>query len=132
MNALLSIKPIYVRAIINGDKQYEFRKSIFREKKLEKVYIYSTTPVKKIVASFRVGKILEDRPKRLWHQLKEYSGLDYIEFFNYFDGKERGFAIEITSVKEFKEPIEPRDFIPNFVPPQSFYYLGSNILLPTP
>jgi len=128
MNALLSIKPTYVQAIVKGDKRYEFRKSIFTKKKLEKVYIYSTAPVKKIVGSFRVGRIFEDHPERLWNQLKRFSGLNYIEFFRYFEGKERGFAIEIESVEEFKNPIDPKDFIPNFVPPQSFYYLDSSIL----
>ena len=128
MNVLLSIKPKYVEAIVNGEKRYEFRKMIFRKKKLEAVYIYSTAPVKKIVGSFRVGSIIEDYPERLWNHLKRFSGLSYLEFFRYFEGKERGFAIEIESVEEFENPINPRDFIPNFVPPQSFYYLDSSIL----
>jgi len=129
MNALLSIKPPHVEAIVKGDKRYEFRKSIFRKKKLETVYIYSTTPVKKIVGSFRIGRIIEDYPERLWNQLNRFSGLSYLEFFHYFEGKEKGFAIEIESVVEFKNPIDPKDFIPNFLPPQSFYYLDSSILL---
>ena len=128
MNALLSIKPIYVEAIVKGDKRYEFRKTIFRKKNLETVYIYSTAPVKKIVGSFKVGRVIEDYPERLWDHLKRFSGLSYVEFFRYFEGKERGFAIEIESVEEFENPINPRDFIPNFVPPQSFYYLDSSIL----
>ena len=128
MSALLSIKPKYVEAIVKGYKRYEFRKSIFRKEKIEVVYMYSTTPVKKIVGFFRVGRIIEDHPERLWNQLKRFSGLNYIEFFRYFEGKERGFAIEIKSVEEFKTPIDPRDFVPNFVPPQSFYYLDSSIL----
>lgn len=128
MNALLSIKPIYVEAIVKRDKRYEFRKTIFRKKNLETVYIYSTAPVKKIVGSFKVGSVIEDYPERLWDHLKRFSGLSYLEFFRYFEGKERGFAIEIESVEEFKNPINPRDFIPNFVPPQSFYYLDSSIL----
>jgi len=129
MNALLSIKPTYVEAIIRGDKRYEFRKSIFKNKNIEKIFIYSTAPVKKIVGSFGIGRIIEDHPKRLWNQLHRFSGLDDTEFFSYFRGVERGFAIEIDSVEEFESPIDPRDLLPTFVPPQSFYYLDSRIPL---
>ena len=126
MFALLSIKPKYVEAIMIGDKRYEFRKSIFRRKNIAKVYIYSTAPVKKIVGTFGIKKIIEDHPKRLWNQLHLFSGLDDIEFFKYFKDIERGFAIDIESVEKFNEPIDPWDSIPGFVPPQSFYYIESN------
>jgi predicted transcriptional regulator len=53
MNVLLSIKPKYVKAILNGTKKYELRKSAFRCKEdIERVYIYATSPVKKIVGIY--------------------------------------------------------------------------------
>jgi type I restriction enzyme S subunit len=93
MNVLLSIKPRYVEAILKGDKRYEFRKNIFRNKDVENVYIYATSPVKKLVGFFKVGNILEDHPVCLWDQLKEFSGLDEKEFFSYFGDNKRGFGI---------------------------------------
>jgi len=129
MNALLSIKPKYVEAIVRGDKRYEFRRSIFRNKNIAKVYIYSTAPVKKVVGAFGIGQIIEDHPKRLWRQLNRSSGLDDVEFFSYFRDAERGFAIEIKSIEEFENPIDPWDLAPSFVPPQSFCYIDSSILL---
>jgi predicted transcriptional regulator len=39
MNVLLSIKPRYVEAILKGDKRYEFRKNIFRNKDVENLGI---------------------------------------------------------------------------------------------
>lgn len=128
MNVLLSIKPRYVEAILKGDKRYEFRKNIFRNKDVENVYIYATAPVKKLVGFFKVGDILEDHPVCLWDQLQEFSGLDEKEFFNYFGDNKRGFAIEILSVAEFLTPLDPRDFFPRFVPPQSFYYFDTTIV----
>ena len=122
MNALLSIKPKYVEAIVSGKKRYEFRKSIFKNRAVERVYMYSTAPVKKIVGSFRVGVIIEDHPEQLWEQLKELSGLNDIEFFSYFGDCEKGFAIRIESVDQFQEPVDPNDLIIGFVPPQSFCY----------
>jgi len=130
MNVLLSIKPRYVEAILRGDKRYEFRKNIFRKKDdVENVYIYATAPVKKIVGFFKVGDILEDHPVCLWDQLKEFSGLNEKEFFSYFGDNRRGFAIEIQSVAELLNPLDPKSFIPRFVPPQSFCYLDTPITL---
>jgi len=72
MNVLLSIKPKYANQILNGNKRYEFRKSVFNHRDLEMVYIYSSSPIKRIVGAF--------------------------------------------------DPINPKDHIRNFVPPQSFCY----------
>lgn len=128
MNVLLSIKPKYIEAIVRGDKLFEFRKSIFKDKHIRKVYMYSSAPVRKIVGNFRIGGIIEDHPERLWQQLHRYSGLDKVEFFTYFKDVRRGFAIEIMNVKEFEPPIDPRDLNPSFVPPQSFCYINPSIL----
>lgn len=89
---------------------------------------YSTSPVKKIVGLFAVKAIIEDDPKALWSNFGDFSGLDETEFFHYFDGLERGFAIEIKNAQMF-EPFNPKVVIPNFHPPQSYCYLSHKISL---
>jgi len=128
MNVLLSIKPKYVESIMNGEKRYEFRKSIFRREGIDRVYIYSTSPIKKIVGAFNIGDIIEGHPSRLWEECGEYSGLTEFEFFRYFNGKKRVFAIKIEGIKNFNNPIDPREIFPNFVPPQSFCYVDMPIV----
>jgi len=123
MDVLLSIKPKYVMSIIDGRKRYEFRKRIFRQPSVSRIYIYASSPVKKIVGSFEVGKILEDRPADLWENVKDYAGINDRDFFSYFAGKSRAFAIEIQDLREFSEPIDPRETMPGFVPPQSYCYM---------
>ena len=126
MNVLLSIKPKYVEEIKKGNKRYEFRKSLCSEKnrdKLEKIFIYCSAPVKKIVARFFVEEILEDHPENLWNKYKDVSGIKEIEFFKYFKNKNSGLAIKMTEIKFFREPIKPEEIIPNFNPPQSFCYV---------
>ncbi|MBI2831989.1 MAG: ASCH domain-containing protein [Chloroflexi bacterium] len=133
MNALLSIRPKYAEAIMNGDKRYEFRKTIFRDKEIEKVFVYSTAPVKRIVGYFQIGGVIEDNPAHLWEEFSAMSGLNDAEFFAYFGDAERGFAIEIAGVKQFETALDPKKHIPGFVPPQSFCYLDSSVLvLPLP
>ncbi len=51
MNVIFSIKPKYVERILSGEKKYEFRKRIWK-KQVDRVFIYASSPVKKIVASF--------------------------------------------------------------------------------
>ncbi|MEN4018225.1 MAG: hypothetical protein PQ975_06900 [Methanobacterium sp.] len=128
MNVLLSIKPKYVEEIKKGNKKYEFRKTGFRKKCLKEAYIYSTSPVKKIVGFFKIEKIIEDHPENLWENFKEYSGIAEDEFFDYFRNKEKGYAIEINEFEIFNDPIDPASIIPNFVAPQSFRYININEL----
>ena len=123
MDVILSIKPKYVRAIMNGDKRYEFRKAIFRNHTVDRVFIYSSSPVKRIVALFEIGTILEDHPTALWEMVQEHAGIEDAEFFSYFAGRTRGYAIGISNLHEFDEPIDPREAIPGFVPPQSYCYV---------
>ncbi|MEI2762220.1 ASCH domain-containing protein [Methanothrix soehngenii] len=126
MDVLLSIKPKFAESIINGRKKYEFRKNAFSKKNIGLVYIYSTTPIKKIVGIFRISKIIEDKPSTLWHQLKDEAGISEEEFFDYFKNREVGFAFEIVKVEKFETPVDPKNVLPNFVPPQSFCYLKSS------
>lgn len=125
MNVLLSIKPTYVDAILKGKKMYEFRKAIFKKKPIEKVYVYSSAPVGKIVCSFEIGEIKSGDPEQLWLELEEYSGITRDEFDDYFKGHNKGFAIKIERIDKFDSPIDPKVAIKDFLPPQSFYYIGN-------
>jgi predicted transcriptional regulator len=126
MNVILSIRPKYCNAIASGLKKYEFRRRVFG-RKVNSVYIYSTAPMKKIVAKFSVRSIIEDNPKALWQNFGDSSGLNETEFFAYFDGAEKGFAIEIFKVESFK-PVDPKILIPNFCPPQNYCYLNEGLV----
>ena len=123
MDVLLSIKPKYVKSIIELEKRYEFRKTIFKNREINRIYIYSSSPVKKIVGTFEIGGILEDHPNYLWDMVKEYAGINDRDFFSYFEGKSRAFAIEIQNLQRFNDPIDPYEKMPGFVPPQSYCYL---------
>ena len=123
MDVLLSIKPKYVKSILSGDKRYEFRRTIFRNRGINRIFIYSSSPVKKIVGFFEVGVILEDHPVDLWVRVREDAGIYEWDFFSYFAGKSRGFAIEIRNLREFPAPVDPWETVPGFVPPQSFCYM---------
>jgi type I restriction enzyme S subunit len=128
MNVLLSIKPKFVEKIISGEKKYEFRRTIFRNIESNSIFIYSSSPVKKIIGEMVVDSILSDRPKKLWEKCKEFSGICRKDFFDYFDGKDEAFAIKIQKILLFDLPIEPQKIKYNFIPPQSFYYIKDELM----
>ena len=123
---LLSIKPKYVSAILNGTKKYEFRKQIYSDRSREIVFIYSSHPTKKIVACFRPGEIVEGHPDYLWEQFRNVSGIEENAFFEYFAGRDNGYAIRIDELERFQTPVDPHEIFDRFVPPQSFCYVDSH------
>ena len=124
MNVLLSIKPKYVDLITEKKKRYEFRKSVFRWQDISaKIYIYCSTPVRKIIGFFTIEDILKDHPSHLWTQCKHASGIQEKDFFKYFENKNIGYAIKIGDLTIFDTPLDPKTIFPNFFPPQSFYYI---------
>ena len=82
MNLLISIKPEFVNKILANEKLYEFRKSIFKQK-VDKIFIYSTYPVKKIVGYFEASEIICKSPQELWNSFSEVSGISKKDFFKY-------------------------------------------------
>lgn len=127
-SVILSIKPEYAKAIMSGKKRVEFRRKIFK-RPVNKVYVYSSSPIKKIVGFFIIDSIIEDSPLSLWTQFKEVGGINEKDFFNYFNEVEKGFSILIKEYKKFARGVNPADFFENFCAPQSYIYLEENFEL---
>ncbi|CAM1363499.1 Predicted transcriptional regulator, contains an HTH and PUA-like domains [Tenacibaculum soleae] len=121
-SVILSIKPIYAQAIMSGTKKVEFRKKTFK-RQVDKIFVYSSSPEKKIIGFFTIKDIVEDSPENLWKEFKEVGGIDKKSFFEYYQNSETGFSIRISEAKKFENGIEPSDFFENFNAPQSFIYL---------
>jgi type I restriction enzyme, S subunit len=128
MNVLLSIKPKFVEKIISGEKRYEFRRAIFKNIESNTIFIYSSSPVKKIIGEMVVDSILSGKPKKLWEQCKKFSGIGRKDFFDYFEGKKEAYALSIRKMHLFNIPIEPQKLKNRFIPPQSFYYIKDELM----
>jgi len=127
-SVLLSIRPEYAKEIIHGRKKYEFRKSTFKKQPVDHVYISASSPIKKLVGTFRVGQIVKDKPKILWDRFGDCSGISKERFFEYFAGRSSAYAIGIDRVGVFDPPIDPMEYIPGFAASQSFYYFDDTLL----
>ncbi len=120
---LLSIKPEYVKMILEGTKRYEYRKRL--AKHVTKIVIYATAPEKKIVGEVAVIQSLESPTAELWSHTREYSGLSYDQFKEYFRNCSTAYAYALGTVTAFAKPklISEYGLVQA---PQSFVYLSEN------
>ncbi len=118
---LISINPEHVINIFNGSKKYEYRKIRCRED-VDKIIIYCTYPVKKIVGEANIEEILEDSPQEIWKRTRNESGID-LEFFNkYYDGRTKAVAYKLDNIKKYDKPLD-LSCIGVKTAPQSFIYV---------
>ena len=101
---LLSIKPCYVAEILVGRKMVEYRKRIPHDDTVRQVLIYSSHPVKSVMAEFTLGGFLFGTPEWLWGQTSEIGGITKEVFDHYFDGKGVAYAYQIKNLQIFDQP----------------------------
>lgn len=118
---IMSIKPKYVKKIVNGGKKWEFRKRIWKMFDVGRIYIYSTSPVKKIIGYFEPEIVTHSSPQELWRLYGHESGMDSVDFFRYFDGADKGYAISIKHLHILDEPIDTTS-LDDFYAPYSWVY----------
>lgn len=118
---LLSINPEHVDHILDGSKEYEFRKIRCRES-VDGIIIYCTSPVKQVVAEADIDTILEDTPEKIWSQTKKKSGISAEFFFKYYEGKAKAVAYKLANLRKFEEPKTLEDYGVSAAP-QSFVYV---------
>lgn len=123
MRVLLSIKPEYADRIFDGSKSFEFRRRPYSNTAIKTVVVYATRPVGMIVGEFDVETIIEESPSALWRLTETQSGITRDFFDSYFEGREVAYALKISDARRYHTPIEPRDVLGNFTPPQSYMYV---------
>ena len=120
---VLSINPEYVDEILSGKKLYEFRKTKCKQR-VDKIYIYSTSPISKVVAEAEVEDILEGTPQEIWKLTKSYSGINKTFFDKYYKNRLKAFAYKLQNITEYEKPFDLSEIgIENA--PQSFQYVNN-------
>ena len=120
--ALFSIRPEYVEQIFNGTKRFEYRKQPNRTP-INKILIYETSPIMKIVGEAEVEEVLVDTPEVIWEKTKEYSGINKKFYDQYFRKRDTAVAYQLKNVIKYETPKELSNFGIKRAP-QSFCYLS--------
>ncbi len=125
--ALLSIKPEFVDAILSGQKRVEFRKVGFR-RNVSHVIIYASDPVQRVVAYFAVNDLAREHPSVLWREYRHVGGISASAFRDYYQEASQGLAIEVGELRVLRRPVELHRLGLGQRPPQSFRYVGPEVL----
>lgn len=118
---VLPIKPEYAEAILKKEKRYEYRRHLCK-KQIDKIVIYATAPVKKIVGEAFVIEKLIDNKEMLWQKTKTFSGIDKHFYDMYFKGLDEACAYSLGEVIAYESPRSLEEFGINFYP-QSYVYV---------
>lgn len=124
---LLSIKPQFANAIFAGDKHFEFRKAIPRDREAKRVYVYASAPISRVIGFFDVESILSDHPDALWAETQSGAGITKEYFHKYFAGRQLGHAFKVKDASLFDEPRCLASMFSIKHPPQSFRYVSAQL-----
>ncbi len=118
---LLSIKPEYAKLILQGKKQFEFRKTKCRNG-ITRIVFYASSPQKEVVGEAEIEEILKDTPARIWKQTKDAAGVSKKFFSRYYAGKDRAIAYRLKNVVVYDQPRTLSEYGIEHAP-QSFVYI---------
>lgn len=119
---LLSVHPEHIANILSGRKKFEYRK-IMPAQSVSHIVLYSTNPVKMIVAVAEVSHRIADSLTQVWHQTSNESGITHEFFLDYFSESKKAACFALGNVYELSNPIKINELLSCKVPPQSFCYL---------
>lgn len=128
-HALISIKPEYVRSILNGSKSIEVRRGPLKLATGTKLWIYSTSPSKCVEAVVEVRRIARCTPSSLWQKFQKALCISKLEFDRYVMGCKEVTAIFLGEVVRLRNGLslhKMRALESRFHPPQFFLHLDEN------
>lgn len=121
MYLLMSIHPQHVENILSGRKIYEYRK-ISPRKDVDKILIYSTSPVKKVVGEAEVENIIEEEKEKVWKLTQKFSGINKEFFDKYYNARTHAVAFKLGKVTKYDQPKNLTDIGVQRAP-QSYMYI---------
>lgn len=130
---LISMDERHAENILSGLKRIELRRRPMNVKVGTTIWIYAKLPVGSVIGKARVSAFYSLAPSTLWRRFSSVSGLSRGEFFEYFSGAPKGFALALECVERLARstPLEElRLASSGFQPPQFFVRLekGGSVL----
>ena len=92
------------------------------KQKVDKIVIYYTAPIKKVVAEVLVEDLISNTPIKVWNITKEYAGISKIKYMQYFANTKVAYAYKLGKIKVYDIPLDIKLFGLKTAP-QSFAYV---------
>lgn len=128
-NFLISLEERHANTILQGTKTVELRRRTMHVPIGSTVWIYVKMPVGSVVGCAKVTALHTLAPSTLWSRFGAVSGLQRQEFFEYFSGLPKAFALGLSEPTRLASPIplsKLRDVSSGFHPPQFFANVASD------
>jgi predicted transcriptional regulator len=119
----MAIHPRYADAILDGNKQVEFRKRRLASD-ITTVLIYATSPVQRIVGEFRIREMVVGAPDAIWDAFGDVGIIDRDSFGDYYASSEHAVAIVVDVAKRYERSQPLSELTPAPAIPQSFSYIA--------
>lgn len=125
---VLSLRPRFAKAILEGIKTVELRRT---EPKIETptlALLYAASPVRSLIGTCIITSVWSTNLGDLWRKHGREAGLPYHEFQQYFKGVDKGTALALAEPQTFSRQVHLQDLRARqegFRPPQSFAYVDT-------
>ena len=106
---LLSIKPRFAEAILDGTKTVELRRVQPSVRTGAMVLLYASSPQRELVGTFRVAGLEVGSSSAIWDRHGSECGVSQAEFIDYFAGANQAVAILVDSPVRLSQPQSLRD-----------------------
>ena len=127
--ALISIKPRYVRRMLDGEKSVEIRNRTVNLTPDSRLWIYSTLPKGCIEAVAEVGGVEVGTPPAIWHKYGDSLCISQTSYKLYVNGASSVSAIKIKKVSQLPSALSLsmlKLWVPGFHPPQFLKYMADS------
>jgi predicted transcriptional regulator len=132
--AVISIHEEFAQAIFQGKKRYEFRTRAPVLDGPTKFQVYVPGPQKALIGEIIINRILEGSPTKIWRATSHAAGIDQKRFMEYFNGRERAYALVITDKKKYPKSAPlgwlRSNLAEGFCPPQFMKWLTDPLPVP--
>ena len=118
---LMSIKPEYVDKIFSGEKKYEYRKRMCKEK-IDTIIVYSSSPIQKVVGELKIKQVLYDKKTIIWNTTYKRGGITKIKYDKYYENCDYAVAYEIEKAILYDKQKDLKNFNVKTAP-QSYVYI---------
>jgi predicted transcriptional regulator len=123
---LLSVKPRFARAMLEGRKTIEVRRKFPEVPAGTVIVLYSSSPERAVLGTVRLKQITRVDPGRVWGMYADEIALDHAALVDYLDGALETALLEVEAPETWTRPVTLstlRELL-GVEPPQSYRYLA--------
>lgn len=120
----MSIRPAFAKAIFSGSKPLEFRRVRTSLERGDRVLVYATAPMSRIVGEFRVGRVKQGTASTISQDIPNDELAEATQ--TYLRGARNASAIEVLDPSLWPAPLPFQTVLPGTRPPQSYIFVPEN------